>query len=188
MRLDEVKVLQLNIAGQPTCWITRERAATLAVKGMVAWSASPNELVMTGGTSRATGERSVVAFNTIIAVKGEITGHNAFSKIDLSNKALFRRDKHICAYCGDHFPNSSTLSRDHVIPTSRGGLDIWTNVVTSCIPCNLKKSNKIIDINSLLYVPYKPCQSEALLLSNRNVLADQHDFLMLSIKKSKQTH
>lgn len=190
MNADHVKVLQLNIAGQPQCWLTREKAATLAVKGLVAWSASTTELMLTGGTSRITGERSVVSFNSIIAIRGAITKHTTHDRIELTNKSLFARDKYICAYCGDQFLKkpTTTLSRDHVIPTSRGGEDTWTNVVTACIPCNHKKANKLVDGDKLklLYVPYMPCKSEALLLSNRNVLADQLEFLMLSIKKGKQ--
>ena len=190
MNASHVKVLQLNIAGQPQCWLTREDAATLAVKGRVAWSASQTELMMTGGFSRATGERSVVSFNSIIAVRGAENRFSSVNRIALTNRSLFARDRHICAYCGDQFLKNSLLSRDHVIPTSRGGEDIWTNVVTACKPCNHKKANKMIDDKSLklLYVPYKPCQSEALMLANRNILADQLDFLMLSIKKSKQHH
>jgi 5-methylcytosine-specific restriction endonuclease McrA len=31
---------------------------------------------------------------------------------------------------------------DHVIPKSRGGKNDWTNLVTSCFKCNLKKADK----------------------------------------------
>ena len=33
------------------------------------------------------------------------------------------------------------LTRDHVIPISRGGLNVWQNVVTACSPCNTRKAN-----------------------------------------------
>lgn len=33
---------------------------------------------------------------------------------------------------------------DHVIPISKGGLNIDSNVQLTCIPCNLKKGNKLI--------------------------------------------
>ena len=32
---------------------------------------------------------------------------------------------------------------DHVLPKDRGGETSWENVVTSCIRCNSKKSNRL---------------------------------------------
>jgi len=52
----------------------------------------------------------------------------------LSNSLLFARDQHLCMYCGSDFP-SRDLSRDHVMPTSRGGRDVWTNCVTATEMC-----------------------------------------------------
>ena len=34
-----------------------------------------------------------------------------------------------------------SLTRDHLIPMSRGGTNDWTNVVTACSPCNTRKAN-----------------------------------------------
>ena len=188
MNLSEAKVLQLNMSGQPQCWLTLERAAGMVVKGLVAWTASTSDaFVLSGGIQRATGEVSKLSIDSIIAVRGEINKHNSYNKITLTNKALFARDRNVCAYCGNQFNKHSLLSRDHVIPRSKGGQDIWTNVVTSCTVCNHRKSDKMIGGNlKLLYIPYKPCHSEGLLLQNRNILADQHEFLMRSIKKQKE--
>ena len=35
---------------------------------------------------------------------------------------LFRRDRHMCAYCGGEF-SYFRLTRDHITPLSRGGRD-----------------------------------------------------------------
>lgn len=35
------------------------------------------------------------------------------------------------------------LTRDHFIPRSRGGLDIWDNIVLACSPCNEAKGNRL---------------------------------------------
>ena len=35
------------------------------------------------------------------------------------------------------------LTRDHVIPISRGGKNDWGNVVTACSPCNTRKGNRL---------------------------------------------
>jgi 5-methylcytosine-specific restriction endonuclease McrA len=34
------------------------------------------------------------------------------------------------------------LTRDHVVPLSRGGRDEWRNVVTACEPCNNSKADR----------------------------------------------
>ncbi|MEE2607151.1 MAG: HNH endonuclease, partial [Pseudomonadota bacterium] len=71
------------------------------------------------------------------------------------------------------------LSRDHVNPLSRGGSDVWTNVVTSCRRCNNRKADCVPEEANmeLLAVPFVPNQYEFLYLSNHNVLADQMEFL-----------
>ena len=56
-----------------------------------------------------------------------------------ANRArIYKRDNHECVYCGA----KKDLTLDHVIPKSRGGGNEWTNLVTSCFKCNLKKGNK----------------------------------------------
>jgi 5-methylcytosine-specific restriction endonuclease McrA len=55
---------------------------------------------------------------------------------------VFLRDRFSCQYCGQSFPTHD-LTFDHVIPRSRGGRTSWTNVVTACSPCNLRKSNRM---------------------------------------------
>jgi 5-methylcytosine-specific restriction endonuclease McrA len=55
---------------------------------------------------------------------------------------LFERDHYRCQYCGDHFPDHK-LNMDHVIPRAKGGRTSWENIVTSCIPCNTRKANRL---------------------------------------------
>ena len=52
---------------------------------------------------------------------------------------VFLRDSFTCQYCGV----KNDLTFDHLIPRARGGRTIWTNVVTACAACNLRKSDKI---------------------------------------------
>lgn len=51
---------------------------------------------------------------------------------------IYKRDGYTCVYCGSH----RNLTLDHVIPKSRGGSNSWTNLVTSCQKCNLKKADR----------------------------------------------
>ena len=175
------KVLMLNVAGDPQEWISYERSATYYAKDRVAWSAAEVDFTLHGGINSATGIQSTLVINTIIAVKGKISKkamENA-SRIALENPALFARDRHTCAYCERVF-TAGRLTRDHVTPTSRGGRNIWTNVVTACSPCNKQKDNYLLEEidMELSYVPYRPTKAEFLILANRNILADQMDFLM----------
>lgn len=72
--------------------------------------------------------------------------------IRYSRKNLFLRDLYQCQYCGETFIEDD-LTVDHVIPKSKGGTTVWTNVVAACIPCNTKKANKYL---KPLTVPIKP--------------------------------
>lgn len=95
----------------------------------------------------------------------------------------------MCAYCGEEYGHDH-LTRDHVVAQSRGGKDVWTNVVTACGGCNRRKDDHDLeDIDmKLLYVPYAPNRSEHLLLMNRNVLADQMSFLLAKIPAYSHVH
>jgi len=55
---------------------------------------------------------------------------------------VFLRDRFTCQYCGRPRP-SHELTFDHVVPRSRGGTTVWTNVVTACGGCNLLKGNRL---------------------------------------------
>jgi 5-methylcytosine-specific restriction endonuclease McrA len=82
------------------------------------------------------------------------------------------------------------LTRDHVVPTSRGGADRWTNVVTACERCNHVKDDLLLEEcgMELLYVPYAPNRAEALLLENRNVLACQMEYLLSFVPEHSRIH
>src|SRR5690606_9630283 len=60
----------------------------------------------------------------------------------VTNTFLFARDGYRCMYCGRHrsdLRHREFLTRDHVVPMSRGGTNTWENVVTACSPCNNRK-------------------------------------------------
>jgi len=173
-------ILTLDINGRPHRWVSWQAACTYHARGMVAWSIGDEAFRILGGTSRLTGERSSMSSQSIIAIKGRALRPASFRQVPpLSNRELFRRDRHTCAYCGTTLPGAQ-LTRDHVEPVSRGGRDVWMNVVTACRHCNQKKDNKRPEQvgMALLYTPYVPNKAEFLILSNRNILADQMDFLL----------
>ena len=169
------KVLRLNKAGTPIAWLSWQETATLLVKDQVIWSIGDTVVTVRGGYNSA-GERSELSLPSIIACSGKVDNH-LFTPA-LSNSLLFARDQQLCLYCGTDFPMSE-LSRDHVIPTSRGGSDTWTNCVTACRRCNNRKGNLTPEQANmqLLAVPFVPNRYEFFYLSNRDVLADQMEFL-----------
>ena len=66
----------------------------------------------------------------------------------VTNTFLFARDAYTCQYCGRHratLKGRQFLTRDHVLPISRGGGNTWQNVVTACSPCNNRKGNRTPD-------------------------------------------
>jgi len=61
--------------------------------------------------------------------------------VKFSRQNLYVRDRGKCQYCGTPFEHKE-LTYDHVIPRSKGGQTDWTNVVTCCTACNLKKGGR----------------------------------------------
>ena len=55
---------------------------------------------------------------------------------------LFLRDRFTCQYCSKSLPTHD-LTFDHVVPRSKGGRTSWTNIVTACTQCNLRKGNRL---------------------------------------------
>jgi hypothetical protein len=79
----------------------------------------------------------------------------------VTNTFLFARDDYTCQYCGRtkaDLRGRQFLTRDHVRPLSRGGLNTWENVVTSCSPCNNRKGGRLPGEAglSLLHEPTEP--------------------------------
>jgi hypothetical protein len=183
-------ILCLNKGGEPLGWINYEDSATYYAKGKVLWSLGTHEVMLRGGTNAKTGKQSILVMDTIIAVANDSSPSKYRSRDPrLSNKTLFERDKNMCAYCGS-LHSRHALTRDHVMPTSKGGKDVWENVVTSCIGCNQYKSDMTPEQAGLklLYVPYTPTYNEHLILQNRRILADQMEFLMAGVSKHSRLH
>ncbi|MBC6428768.1 MAG: HNH endonuclease [Cellvibrionales bacterium] len=181
----EAQILRLNIAGQPVEWVHWQTAVTLYVRDVVAWSLGDTVRRVRGGVNRASGQQTVIALPSIIASNGERLARPR-TTYPLNNKTLFARDGHLCMYCGGPFAESE-LTRDHILPLSRGGTDIWENVVASCRRCNQHKGNRLLADTALelLATPYRPNLAEYLaLLNDRRIRADQMEFLRSQFSKN----
>jgi 5-methylcytosine-specific restriction endonuclease McrA len=79
----------------------------------------------------------------------------------VTNTFLFARDGYRCQYCGRHrsqLRGREFLTRDHIMPMSRGGENMWMNVVTACSPCNNRKGSHLPEEVGMhpLHVPIEP--------------------------------
>lgn len=185
-------ILELDAAGTPSRWIDPERAVYLINKGRMAWSIGDTPIVMRGGINAVTGKQSVLELPPIIAIKGSTFHSRNFRVPGVEREALFRRDRHMCAYCGQ-VGKGRDLTVDHILPESRGGAWSWMNLVTACGGaggCNGRKDNKTPEEARmpLLYLPYVPSRNEHFLLSGRKILADQTAFLMMGVPQHSRLH
>jgi hypothetical protein len=62
---------------------------------------------------------------------------------------VFKRDGFKCQYCGAKSPDV-LLHVDHIEPVSKGGANDVMNLITSCEPCNLGKSDVRLDDDSVI--------------------------------------
>lgn len=183
-RLNSVRLLSLDAHGRVLDWMNWQHAACLYARGAVAWTLGDPCLTVHGGLNRRSGEHSVLQLHPIVAARGHAHPRAINPTPTLTNNALFARDAHLCLYCGGQF-SRPRLTRDHVLPVSRGGRDVWENVVAACLHCNSRKGGRTPQQATmpLLAVPYRPSWVEHLIMSNRNILADQMAFLKSQLPK-----
>jgi 5-methylcytosine-specific restriction endonuclease McrA len=185
--LMRAKILRLNIAGQAIEWLDWQAAVCLYARELVAWSLGDVVGNIHGGHSRLTGRQTVMELPSIIACGGTRLARPRVV-YPLSNPALFARDSYICLYCTGEFPRTM-LTRDHIVPLSRGGADRWENVVAACRRCNQRKGNKKLEEvgMELAALPYQPNNAEYLALVNsRRILVDQMEFLRTQFSKNSR--
>ncbi len=55
---------------------------------------------------------------------------------------VLRRDRYKCQYCGVS-SRRAYMEVDHIIPRSKGGMDVEWNLCAACMPCNRRKRNHL---------------------------------------------
>lgn len=185
----QARVLRLNIAGQPIEWLHWQDAVCLYARDLVVWSLGGSVRRVLGGYARASGLRSEINLPAIIACGGSRIARYRQTP-PLTNRALFARDDYLCLYCGKEFP-SPVLSRDHIHPVSRGGRDVWQNVITACKRCNQHKGSRLLADTDmqLLALPFCPNNAEYLALINTDrIRGDQMEFLRPQFSSRRNWH
>jgi len=186
------QVLRTDAYGIPLEWIDFREAVRAYYLDQVVFSLGVPLYRIHGGHNAITGVRSAIEVNSIVATSGDSVAAlkaRAHYVPPLNNQALFARDAHMCMYCGSQFA-ARGLSRDHILPLSKGGTDSWKNVVSACKRCNNRKAGRTPERAGmeLLAVPFVPTHAEYIYLQGKRVLADQMEFLLAHFPHSSPLH
>lgn len=138
MLIDSVRCEVLNASYDPLSIVSGRRALNLYLQGKATiLTAHPSGEIQSG--------------NDVWPIPTQIRLHHMVksrrttrAKAQLTQRNMFVRDLYMCQYCGRHrmeLNHGEFLTRDHVIPQSKGGADTWGNVVTACNKCNNKKAD-----------------------------------------------
>lgn len=145
--------LALNASFEPLTIVPARRAVRLVLDRKA-------ELLEVDDERAFRSEREEVPFPLVIRLVRFLHVPRRFRR-QVTNTFLFARDRYSCQYCGRHrgdLRGRQFLTRDHILPISRGGGNTWDNVVTSCSPCNNRKGNRLPEEAGmrLLSVPAEP--------------------------------
>lgn len=138
-------ILVLNASYEPLSFCDWKRAVVLLLKNK----------------ARALGKRVIRLVNYIKLPYEKISQNKP------SRTMIYKRDGHKCQYCGC----TKNLTIDHIIPRSRGGEDTWENLVVACMPCNTRKSDKLLEETNLKLrsIPRQPINKMLFSLDRSNV-------------------
>ena len=135
-----VGCLALNASFEPLTMVPLRRALRLVIDGKA-------EIVEADSDRVVRSERLTFPRPAVIRLTKFIHVPRRFRR-QVTNTFLFARDRYRCQYCGrlsSELKPRESLTRDHLIPISRGGSNDWGNVVTACSPCNTRKGNRLPD-------------------------------------------
>lgn len=144
--------LVLNASYEPLCVVPLRRAVVLVL--------AEKATVVEFGDGCLRSERLTVQAPSVVRLSRYVRvpyRHTA----TLTRKAVMERDGHRCAYC---VRRADTI--DHVVPRSRGGGHVWTNVVAACSRCNHRKGDRLLSELgwTLPFTPTAPPATVALLV------------------------
>jgi 5-methylcytosine-specific restriction endonuclease McrA len=132
--------LALNSSFEPLTLVPLRRALRLVIDGKA-------EVVEADGERLVRSARRSFPRPVVIRLTRFIHVPRRFRR-QVTNTFLFARDGYTCQYCGrtaGQLRPRESLTRDHVVPLSRGGTNAWTNVVTACSGCNTRKAHHLPD-------------------------------------------
>jgi 5-methylcytosine-specific restriction endonuclease McrA len=163
------RVLVLNRLWQPVHICGVRRALSLLYKGSAHVVSADDGSFMTHGFNRWAvmgwhdGDRHLYVRTISLKIRvPEIIilihyDNLPLKEVKLTRKNVYLRDRNTCQYCGRSL-RESELNLDHILPKRLGGPTTWTNIVCSCVECNLRKGEKTLRASGmgLLRSPRKP--------------------------------
>lgn len=125
------KTLLLNASYEVLSFIPERKVFKLLIKDKVEVISTWNDIILWGD--------SQLYHPSILRLKCHIKRN--YSNTNFSRKALVKRDRSICQYCGRKL-SASQITVDHILPRAQGGITSFTNCVISCYACNNKKADR----------------------------------------------
>ena len=148
-----VRCLALNASFEPLTMVPVRRALRLVIDGKA-------EIVEAEQGDLVRSARLILPKPAIIRLVRFVHVPRRFRR-QVTNTFLFARDDYRCQYCHRtqaDLRHRECLTRDHLVPLSRGGNNDWTNVVTACSSCNTRKGNHLPEECGMLplHAPHEP--------------------------------
>lgn len=132
------------VLGKESAWVLPKQARTVfANNARLCLRRCPGRFFLRNGFPSSERVKQALTFHCFAAEGNQMS---------LGKKVrfeLFKRDKFTCQYCGRTAPDV-VLHADHIEPKSKGGSDDLLNLLTSCIDCNLGKSDRRLDDASVI--------------------------------------
>ncbi|MGH7645233.1 MAG: HNH endonuclease [Gemmatimonadales bacterium] len=131
-----MRCLALNASFEPLTLVPVRRALRLVIDRKA-------EIVEADGGAVMRSERLTMPRPAVIRLVRFVHVPRRFRR-QVTNTFLFARDGYRCQFCGrtpHELRHRECLTRDHLVPLSRGGTNDWTNVLTACSTCNTRKGN-----------------------------------------------
>ena len=133
-----MRCLALNASFEPLTMVPMRRALRLVIDGKAEIiEAESHEVIRSASLS--------LPRPAIIRLVKFVHVPRRFRR-QVTNTFLFARDDYRCQFCHRtqaELRQRECLTRDHLVPISRGGGNEWTNVVTACSSCNTRKGNRL---------------------------------------------
>ena len=166
--MNNAKTLKLDSSFRPIDIIESIEALVMCIIGKARVIASHTEEITT--ISESFTLPSVIVLNRYVKYR--------FSYVACNKSNIFFRDQNKCQYCGN-YKDDKSMTLDHILPKSLGGLNTWENLVAACKKCNQKKGNKTLQESGmkLLKKPKKPKASILRFLKGQKIDPQWKDYL-----------
>ena len=147
-----MRCLALNASYEPLTMVPVRRALRLVIDGKA--------VIVEAEGERVKSERLDLPRPAVIRLVKFVHVPRRFRR-QVTNTFLFARDDYRCQFCGrkqQDLKARECLTRDHLVPLSRGGSNAWNNVLTACSSCNTRKGNLLPEEAGMhpLRAPHEP--------------------------------